>query len=323
MGYQNQKRALGLVRLTLIIASILFPTLATAAEPLSILTQNLNQLFDHIDDGNREKIVSRGRYRQKIRGVAKNMIEEFKLPHIIAVQEVENLRVLRDLAAELYGRSGAIYQSVLMPGLDVSGIDVGFLVNTNLKIEKVEQLFFNQQINGGDTPLFSRPPLLLRVCRVEKCLSLVNLHMRSMRGISSERRGERVRHKRQQQAETLARWINRFQSDQPSSNLMILGDFNALTPSDKHVDVAGILRGNPDQSRPQLISTDLIKRDLVDLTLLIPQKRRYSYIFRQKKQQLDYLLLNQTTELQLESIGFGRINYRVSDHAGLIAEFSW
>ena len=104
---------------------------------------------------------------------------------------------------------------------------------------------------------------------------------------------------------------------------MILGDFNALTPSDSHVDVAGIILGNPDNTRVKKPAKDLISNDLTDLTRQIPPQYRYSYIYKGKKQILDYLFVGADFEPGLENIEFTRIEYRFSDHAGLIADFHW
>ena len=101
---------------------------------------------------------------------------------------------------------------------------------------------------------------------------------------------------------------------------MLLGDFNALTSTDKHVDVAGIIRGNPDNRSTRLKGRDLIELDLVDLTELIPSTERYSFIYRHRKQQLDYMFVNQSFAAEVKSIAFSRIDYHFSDHAGL---FVW
>jgi phosphate uptake regulator len=77
-----------------------------------------------------------------------------------------------------------------------------------------------------------------------------------------------------------------------------------------HVDVAGIIRGNPQNRNTRIQGRDLVEPDLVDLTRLIAPQERYSFIFRRKKQQLDYMLVN-------------RIEKRFSDHAGLLARFNW
>ena len=322
MGFQDSRRHSRIAGVILALLLVI-PTSLPATELIRVLSQNMNQMFDHVDDGLQEKIVSPARFRQKVSSAAKKFAKHFGLPQIIALQEVENLRVLRYLAIEIGKRYRVEYRPVLMPGQDISGINVGYLLRSDLQIKQVEQLFVDHVLPANGYPLFSRPPLYLQVCKEQRCLSLLNLHLRSMRGIDSERDGERVRLKRKKQAETIAAWSHRFQRDRSGEKLILLGDFNALTPSDEHVDVVGTLRGDPDQHKPQLRSRDLIDPDFIDLTRSIPENKRYSFIFQRKKQQLDYLLVNSGSGLDLESIRFGSIDYRLSDHAGLLAEFNW
>ena len=143
-----------------------------------------------------------------------------------------------------------------------------------------------------------------------------------MRGINSSKDGQRVVRKRLDQAETVAAWVNQFQQARPEASLLILGDFNALTPSDKHVDVAGILRGTPD-NRTARQARDLVEPDLLDLSRRIPRDKRYSYVFRQRKQQLDYMFINRNFAAVVEYIEFSDIDRDFSDHAGLMAGFRW
>ena len=308
------------------ILLLLFLALATplsAADSIRILSQNLNRLFDNIDDGNNEKVLSSDRFLNKINLTAKKIGDQFNLPDLVALQEVENRNVLEQVAREIWNRHHLRYQPVLIPGQDISGINIGFLVHPSLRINAVAQLMREARSNYSGNPLFSRPPLYIEVCRKQRCLSLVNLHLRSMRGIDSQKDGARVQAKRLQQASSIAAWVNKYQLDNPQKSLMLIGDFNALTPSDQYVDVVGIILGNPDNAQTRSRAEDLLESDLTDLTLQVSRSRRYSYIYRNKKQQLDYIIVNQAFHPSLVAIRFSRIDYRFSDHAGLIAEFNW
>ncbi len=321
MGLKGSRHLLG--RFLGLILALSLGTPATSAEPFRVLTQNMDRLFDNIDDGNNEEILSRGRFRKRVKSAAKKFGKHFGLPHIIALQEVENLYVLQQIATEIRHRYQARYRIILIPGQDVSGINLAFLVRFGVEIKKVDQLFANKVFKLTGNPLFSRPPLYLEACYIDNCISFLNLHLRSMRGIDSKEDGDRVARKRLSQAETIATWSNRFQQSRPDSSLMILGDINALTPTDKHVDVAGIIRGIPNNVNVRLTARDLVEPDLVDLTDLIPQNKRYSFIFRKRQQQLDYMFVNQNFAADLEIINFSRIDRHFSDHAGLLAWFHW
>ena len=318
MGRKNPRDKIALLCLLLILTGPV-----VSADSFNVLSQNMNRLFDDIDDGNNEKILSRKNFRQRINVAAGKFGEHFDLPHIIALQEIENLNVLDKIAVEIHHRYRLRYQSALIHGQDVSSINLAFLVRHDVEIVKLEQLFRGHILEMTGNPLFSRPPLYLEACFIEKCISLLNLHLRSMRGINSSKDGQRVARKRKLQAEAVATWVNHFQQTRPGDSLLVLGDFNALTPSDKHVDVAGILRGTPDNHTARLKARDRVEPNLVDLTRRVPRDERYSYVYRQRKQQLDYMFINRDFAADLESIEFSDIDRQFSDHAGLLAWFRW
>ena len=247
----------------------------------------------------------------------------FGLPDIIALQEVENINVLNQISNQIHARLGITYKSILREGNDISGIDIGYLLHPRFRIDSISQLFKNDLLEYDKTPLFSRPPLYLQACIGSSCLSLLNLHLRSMRGLGPGPQGERVQLKRLAQAEAISHWIDNFQRAWPHKSLMVLGDFNALTPSDSYFDLIGTIRGDPNNLNKSIAAKDWVEDNLIDLTRKIPAKRRYSYIYHKKKQILDYMLVNTRFKPQLQNIAFSRIDYRFSDHAALIADFTW
>jgi predicted extracellular nuclease len=87
--------------------------------------------------------------------------------------------------------------------------------------------------------------------------------------------------------------------------------------------VTGIILGKPNNENTQTQAVDWIKEDLTDLTRAIPAAQRYSYIYRKKKQILDYMFANSGSKSRLIDIAFSRINYNFSDHAALVADFAW
>ena len=323
MGFADTKLLLSKLKpWTLVSLLVLFAPVANA-DSLRVLSQNMDRLFDDIDDNNNVKALPGNRFRQRVKTAAKKFGSHFELPHIIALQEVENLNVLQQIGIEIWNRYQVKYRLILIPGQDDSGINLAYLVRFGVQIKKVDQLFANKRFQMTGKPLFTRPPLYLKACYVDNCISMLNVHLRSMRGINSSKDGERVARKRLRQAETIASWSNRFQQAMQGESLLLLGDFNALTPGDTHVDVAGIIRGNPDNTAVRLPAPDLLEPDLVDLGQLIPAPKRYSFIFRQQKQQLDYMFVNQSFDAEVEAISFSQIDYQFSDHAGLLAEFKW
>ena len=298
-------------------------TVAAGRDSFSILSQNFNRLFNDIDDGNREYRSSRKYYRTRLDQIAKYIVREHDGPDIVALQEVENITVLKDITKSISRMTDLSYRAILIEGMDSSGIDVGFLVQTHIDIKQQRQLFTKDRLGSSHSPLFSRPPLLTEFCFKPGCITLVNLHLRSMRGLRSQNKGPRVALKRLQQASALAQWVEKIQTLAPDTSLMLLGDFNALTPSDRYADIAGTIRGNPDNKRVKYPSKDWIQDDLIDLTQRIDKSKRYSYIYKNQKQILDYMLVNRRFQPQLQSISFNPIDRKISDHAGLIARFVW
>jgi len=294
-----------------------------AGDTLRIVSQNMNRFFDNIDDGNNEKVVSKYKFDEKVKSASARIVGQFRLPDIVALQEIENRNVLNHIVAAVAAETGIEYQVIILEGNDVSGINIAYLVKPGWKVESARQLFKHERLSYDASRLFSRPPLYLQICEDSECLFLLNLHLRSMRGIRSSSSAERVKQKRLEQASAIANWVEEFQQSNQQASLILLGDFNALTPSDSHVDVAGIIRGKPDNTKVKKPAKDLISNDLTDLTRQIPSQYRYSYIYKGNKQILDYMFVNSGFKPQLENIEFTRIEYRFSDHAGLIADFSW
>ncbi len=308
-----------LLTLTVLVLASL-PTELIADFPIRIVSQNMNRLFDDKDDGNQEKVVSTALYRKRLNTLTEAIADKFEFAHVIAIQEIESLDVLNDIAHLLRSRHHVEYRALLIEGNDQSGIDTGFLIHNSLNIKSVQALFSNSRLDGG-APLFSRPPLLAEVCRQE-CLTLINVHLRSMRGLGSTKKGKKVAHKRRQQAETIARWLNRRQNTRPDEKIILLGDFNALSPSDEHVDVIGTILGAPDRKRPRWTSQDLVQRDLDDITARIPVDERVSFVYRKRPQQLDYMLVSAPLKPSVLSVRFTPIEYHLSDHAALIVEIA-
>jgi endonuclease/exonuclease/phosphatase family metal-dependent hydrolase len=309
--------------IALLVIPLLFFSDPGYAQPpisLSVTSQNLKRFFDDRDDGNKEKVLSTEKYHQRLNQFVTKILHTYQQPDVLMLQEVENIRVLQDISRLLKSDHGVAYLPFLIEGNDSSGIDVGYLIKDSWRVQTLSALFKNTSYGPRNNDLFSRPPLLVKICS-SRCITLVNLHLRSMRGLRTKNKGKRVASKRQLQAESIARWIQRFQSSDPQALLLIGGDFNALTPADTYFDVVGAIRGDPDNSRTRWKSRDLVSRDLIDVTQRIPAMKRYSYKYRGKKQQLDYLLVSSNLLAYLEDVEYSVIDYRFSDHAAVSGRF--
>ena len=285
---------------------------------IRLASHNLNRFFDDRDDGDNEKILTTKHYQKRLNQLVEKVDKTYPFADVIAFQEVENINILKDASHLIAQRFKKHYRAILIEGNDKSGMDVGFLVKQSIPVKSTDALFKDRYINPQKN-LFSRPPLVIEICP-NSCLTIINLHLRSMRGLRSNKSSDYVAGKRVAQAEAIAQWVERYQREHPNKKLIILGDLNALTPSDEYVDVIGTIIGNPDQKTPLYKSKDLISRDLIDITLNIESSKRYSYLYKKKKQQLDYALVSQGLKKHIKSIGFSWIDYKFSDHAALIID---
>jgi len=300
---------------------ILFFSVSLSAASLSVATQNAYNFYNDINDGKFEKVLSSKNYQKRLKRMSKHIAKTLNKPDVIALQEIENFSTLHDLKQRLVKDYQLCYQVVLLNGHKKIAINVGYLVACHLQIKNLSQLFKRSKFKGSNKQLFTRPPLYLNVCNNAQCFHLVNVHLRSMIGLNKKRKRDYVAKKRKQQAEKLATWINAFQTQWPSEKLIVLGDFNALNVSDRIVDVLGIIKGSPAKINELYASKDLISRNLFDLSLQIPSNKRYSYKYKNKQQTLDYVLISQNLVPLSQSIKVTRINYKISDHAGIIAQF--
>ena len=295
---------------------------AMANQPLfKIVSQNLHQFYDDKRNAGKGKVLSAIKYNDRINQLVEKISSEFNLADVIAFQEIENISILQKVSVQLQKKYNTSYQSILIEGNDISGMDVGYLVNTNFKVESVKALFKNHTFKNSGESLFSRPPLAIDVCLTE-CLTIVNVHLRSMKGLKSKRLQKRISLKRRLQAETLANWIDKFQRQLPEKKLIVVGDFNALSPSDPYVDIMGTIIGKPDQSHPRWKSSDLIYTDLINTSYLVSIDKRYSYRYKKANQLLDYLLISQNLQQSIKAINYTSIDYKFSDHAAMKATFA-
>jgi predicted extracellular nuclease len=147
---------------------------ASGPKQLRIASFNVENLFPtggELDGG----IVGEEEYAEKRARVADAIDDLLERPEIVAVQEVgesdttTSLETLQDLAAELNeGRPpGERYAAYLREGNDSRGIDVGFLLKSNVRLDGLTQhdVATPEGLDCSDVSgkLFDRPPLAARV----------------------------------------------------------------------------------------------------------------------------------------------------------------
>lgn len=309
-------------------------------DPVSVASYNVERFFDNVDDPalDDETLLTAAAFERRLRKLSLGVRDYLHSPDILGLIEVENLTVLERIAQRINqdavaaGQPDPGYAAHLLEGNDVGGIDVGFLVRTagvdgapRVEVASVTQLGKDTrwtEPNGGSSLLNDRPPLLLdAVVRLADGrrfpLSVVLVHQRSLIGAEADTAaGDRIRRKRQAQAEFLATSLAQLQSADPARRLVVLGDFNAFAFNDGLADVMNTLAGTPSPDAATVVpgdGIDLIDPDLVDLGSIASANERYSYVFDGNAQTLDHVLVNEQMVVDTSRV--------VIDHARINADF--
>lgn len=337
---------------------------------ITIASFNLQRFYDTTNDPSVSDVVlTAAAFERRLAKASLAIRNSLRAPDILGVVEMENLPTLESLAARISadavaaGQSDPRYAAYLVEGNDVGGIDVGFLVKTapvNGSVPRVTVVSVTQEGKAAtyldprdNTPqtLNDRPPLVL-AAQVNHAngesfaVTVIANHLRSLNGVDSAviegmaTRGERVRRKRQAQAEFLANLVQARQAANPNERIVVVGDFNAFEFNDGFADVIGTIRGRPSPNEETAVTgdgADLVEPDLVNLADTAPARARYSYVFDGNAQSLDHVLVNRalvnaTSECRLEhprinadfpetARNDGTSAVRISDHDPVVAYF--
>ena len=311
---------------------------------LTVGSLNLFRLFDDVDDPGEPRadgavrndfVPSSAEYERRRAKFVSYIVDVLKAPDVLAVQEVEKLEVLEDLAADI-AAAGIHYTAYVEEGNDVGTIEVGFLVRDTMAVDAVTQLSKDEILAFDGSLLHDRPPLLLEGRSINEGadypIAVMVVHNRSLNNIDDPNSGERVRAKRLAQAESIAQSVNDLQTANPGIRLVVLGDFNAFEFSDGYVDAVGVISGSFDPDASLLPGTDYVDPDLINHIYSLPENERYSFVFRGSAQALDHALASMALDMSFRGLEFGRGNadaavdlinddsnaLRSSDHDGLV-----
>jgi hypothetical protein len=297
-----------------------------AADELTVGSLNVFRLFDDVDDPpsanangeviRNDTVVSTAEYLRRRNKLVVHILDVLQAPDILAVQEVEKLEVLQDLASDIaLVEPGVQYAAYLVEGNDVGTIDVGFLVRDTVAVDGLTQHGYDEIFTLDGSLLNDRPPLLLEGRYVaggaDSPISVIVVHNRSLGGIDDPVDGDRVRQKRLAQAQSVAQLVQDLQTADPSVPLTVVGDFNAFEFTDGYVDVIGQIKGDFDPAQNLLSGPDLVSPDLVDQVLSLPAAERYSFVFDGSAQVLDHALI-------FDDATPANLALRSSDHDGFV-----
>ena len=341
------------------------PARAPTADEFTFAVYNFERFFDTANDpATDDPVLTPAAFELRLAKASLGVRDYLHTPDILGVVEMENLSTLQALAARINADAVAAaqpdpgYVAYLQEGNDVGGIDVGFLVRQGevaAGVARVEVLGTTQlgkdvtwtEPGGGTSLLNDRPPLALDAVvhfadGRALPLTAVVVHQRSLNGAEDDdANGQRVRLKRQRQAEYLAGQLQAMQAGDPLRNIVVGGDFNAFEFNDGLTDALGTTTGLPSADDATAVpgdGLDLVDPDLLNLTFDEPADQRYSFEFDGNAQSLDHVLVNQAlgAAVGAYAIDHARINTdfpeiwrgdagtvaRLSDHDPAVAYFS-
>jgi uncharacterized protein len=335
---------------------------------VTIASYNLERFFDDVDDpAISEPVLTALAYANRLNKASLGIRNELQTPDIVGLVEVENINALQDLATKISNDAVAAmqpdpqYVAYLVEGNDVGGIDVGFLVKTapvtgglpRVAVNTVVQELAGSLFTNPDTStvlLNDRPPLRLDAVVNNGTgqtypLTVIVNHLRSLSSATDAApgpngwatNGDRVRAKRQAQAEDLANLVQARQVLDPNEHIVLVGDFNAFEFNDGLGDSMNTIAGTPTPDNETAVTgdgADLVSPDLVNLFDTVSAGERYSFSFGGIGQSLDHALVNaavlaSTTAPRIEharlNAGFPEVDRndpmtarRLSDHDPLV-----
>lgn len=279
------------------------PQIAPAGEGrFSIMTWNAENMFDtRVPHPSDPPLPTRSEYERDLQKAAET-IAAAGAPTIVALQEIENIGVLEDIAAQ-DALAAYDYQAVLIEGHDSRGIDVGYLVRG----DQAEILDVQQR----DAPegLTSRPPLVLHVRIGERTVYVINNHFTSMAGGV-----EATEPRRNAQAAWNVQLVQEIQNQEPDAWVVVLGDLNSFYDS--------------------LPLDTLRAAGLKHVFETLPEEERYTYIYQGEAQTLDHILVSEAMWPNLVRVEVLHVNAdytlpapddtsprRKSDHDPVVAVF--
>lgn len=311
----------------------------------TIASQNVENLFDLVDDPNRDDATfedyvpdNEAEYQSRLVKLSAQIRENLGAPDILALQEVENWRVLNDLALQIHTDDPALtYIPCLLEGHDGRGIDVGYLINSKrvnvLDCYRMPGSYEAIQ-NNTQTDLFGRPPLIVDVELLLEdgasyTLHIINLHNKSLGGNDTTP----TQNRRMEQAEFIAAYVEAMMQADPEAKVIILGDFNAFQFSDGIVDVVGIIQGQQDPAEALRSPERVYETGLINQIEKVAAAQRYSYVYNSQAQILDQMLVSPAVDAIVSAMEISRGNadgldawhldemmgsLRSSDHDGLV-----
>ena len=267
-------------------------------DQISLATINMENYFDEKRDSTNSAEplhdeIQQMIKREKLSYVISNVLA---CPTLVAVQEVENKKLLQDLVGEVEKQCGIAYQISHYDGPDSRGLDVALFSDPRL-VEVVATSVLQtcsdiatgiEDINitcpEGQSPLFGRPPLQVEAQIDGQRYTFIVIHFKSKRDDTGDAESRRI-----EQASFVNEMVDLVLSEKPETRLVILGDTNDYELSPSMLQLTG-------------------GEVLYNVLGSTPLNERYSYIFDGRKQLIDSILVSKMLRAQIGQSTIFHIN---------------
>ncbi|TWT82507.1 Endonuclease/Exonuclease/phosphatase family protein [Planctomycetes bacterium CA13] len=267
----------------LMASGIPFDPVSVAQDNLTVMTWNLEWFYDEESGDNYSKLAreksapDRKAWDWKRDAVAASLAKA--KPTIVAVQEVENRRVLWYLTRSLEREHSLAYEELCIEGQDhFTEQDVGFLYRQPADL-LLQTQFDRSEASVANDRYYNVTKHLMAVFhfpvgdRFER-VTLMNVHLRSR----EEGTPIRIR-----QARLLHQWIGA--AIERGENVILLGDLNTEERS-------GSKRTTSDVAIASGSETSTDADDLIDLNNFLPADKRQTHLVKGK--QFDRILVSRS-----------------------------
>jgi hypothetical protein len=277
-------------------------TSATAdATHFHVGTLDLNRFYSTTGATTGSVALTSPAYSRRLAKASLAIVNSLGKPDILAVQEVQDLTTLSDLAASVNTLGSVSYQPYLVQGNDANSLNLGFLVNATTlvtdSVTQVEKSSTYTTASGGSATVWERPPLVLQAefVRVGKNypVTVINVHFTPRDTIGDATLGPDIRAHRAAQAADLSALVQTYQT--AGQNVIVSGNLNAFEYNDGYVDVTGIVDGSPAAaSAVSLSPATKTTGALTDFVTSVPATSRYNFIERGDAVVYEHILASAT-----------------------------
>lgn len=245
-----------------------------------VTTYNLWDFFTAVPQGkNARYVLKPEELETRMTKIAKSVVSELELPHVLAVQEVEGAN-LEPLAQRINALSGARYQAAWLPTSDWRNLTIGFLYDSaRVKLLKLFQLTGTETTAafGQNSAIGNREPLVgvfeagPGVAPVTVIANKAKTKRAEDSPFSLEPPFRFTEIQRKAQMREIRRFVSSLLAQDPEAYLVIsgdLGDFAFAEPGEGPDHPLAILEGMEGETR----MTNLVSR--------VEEAQRYDYIFQ-------------------------------------------